>query len=327
MNNNEIKNNNFMSNFDKKFIKIQYKQKTNRQAPANCNTNFFLDNLKKIVTVTGTKDKKNHYTITIFKHEYNITVLNGTVSNISLNDNSYLLFFTDKEEDVKNFSQIIRDSLSFYSNDDNTIHTNRYKLIFDSKGSCIIFNNYFFTKQNSNKDNETSKCIGSVNVVYEDILLLFLLGLTYNNENEHNMQKVTEICNNNSKNYKLDSLSYNELLKLKYKMLNFDLNYYFDNPVKNNRQEYYKVWNFIASQMHIPELHNESKNQCLDIIHFLNDYREKKINTRFTLIGIFISLLALVATHQELYTLYKKIPIKEISKFINDAWQLFKNYI
>lgn len=208
----------------------------------------------------------------------NVVKVRGTESYNSeyYNDIDFTVFVTresnDSNEELrrKRLSLILRGNETLTIEKSNQFKCSRYTVIFDGKGIAIIF------KDTVNKSEEKE--------IREHITILYLLCITYihkdmNFINEINKQVMWyEYGKLSNKQRKRILKNYEEVNELRTAILFFDCKYYFKNPVKINRNDYYLLWNHLSDFFHVHELHNEIKEKCFRLTDFLEMYyRELRI--------------------------------------------------
>lgn len=241
--------------------------------------------LNKEIVTASYNDENEDFEDTIFHensdilyimgHEFVITDIYNQVKQVKngaveiyppkILDNEFIIITEVEEEDSKKkeeqkkrISKILRRSETLNFDTFNQFSGNRYTVVFDKKGIAILY-----------------KSFCDINKVFDDITILYLLCIAYNLQNDNYIQEI----NNAVKNFTLTSQPSKENYQLvdtiKEKILMFDFKYFFNNPVKFNRIEYYPLWDFLAKNLNVIPLHNEVKGQCLDLTEYLEIYYNK----------------------------------------------------
>ena len=81
----------------------------------------------------------------------------------------------------------------------------------------------------------------------------------------------------------------------------FDLQFFFENPIKMDRYQTYNLWNIIATNYNVKAKHDEIKSQVLSLAKIISRNREKKqlllekkFQTRVTKLGIVIAIIPII---------------------------------
>lgn len=138
------------------------------------------------------------------------------------------------------------------------------------------------------------------------ILINYLLVLTYLNKC---INFINEAANcNKDKDY----------LKIRTKVLEFEIKHFFNNPVKYNRYELYDIYEMIATFYKVKEIKNELKEQIKDIAKMAQiNIEENKINhsTLFEWLIIIITIFSLIPAVDSFNTIFD-VKQKEITFMI-----------
>lgn len=120
---------------------------------------------------------------------------------------------------------------------------------------------------------------------FDNILILYILGLAYNFKAISIINKTTAICDNTK-----------ELIAIRDEILKYDIKYYFKNPVLANRPELYNIYKLIDSYYNINNLYKEVKSQAISIAKLLEDRQINKTNQINSTLAILLAAITLIVT-------------------------------
>lgn len=246
----------------------------------NNNIKFFID--------------ENHKEVELYKiFNLNFIVYNDSISTEYLNKyltektNRYkalMCFDNPQDEEI---SILLRKSKTLEINEENTFKNKNNKIIFSENGFLI------------SKDNKqlASKFLNKVK-------MLMLLTLAYNYKINSFLEDVNESLINND---------HKQMIKIRKEILEFDLKYYFINPVKDNVHETSSIWKKMANYYNIHLKHEEIKNQILELTAIINEEEkeiknelDKKRELKFTFLAIFIAFISAISPAIDLFKYFIK---------------------
>ena len=192
-------------------------------------------------------------------------------------DTIYHCYYSKQELSDVEISKILRDSTTLQISENNS---------YDSDIKFVVCEKGFLWQDKYNFDN-TDK--------FEKALLLFLIALAYN-------EKSAQILKNVSNSYKKSS--YNEMIKTRNEIYNFDLNCFFTNPVKQNRHQLYDIWSIIEKNYHVVAIHNEIKMQVVELTNIIETIKKDKFARNIAIIGVCLGVLSLISAMKDFKELF-----------------------
>lgn len=97
-------------------------------------------------------------------------------------------------------------------------------------------------------------------------------------EELHNFNELYDFNHNIDALSKLENL--NKFNEIKESILLHDIHYYFNNPVKIEKREYYIIWEKLFAYFRVKEIQNEVKNKITRYSNFLNIIYQREENKR-----------------------------------------------
>lgn len=204
-------------------------------------------------------------------------------------DEIFKVYFYDSIIDDDLISLDIRNSKTFKFNENNTYRTEYFIFVVSENGFHLC------DKSAANsKDKYSDLTIER----FDRFLNLYLLTLAYNIKMENFLEKGAELYTNNTQHI-------NNIMDLRESIHAFDLQYFFENPVKMNRHETYKIWEMIFSKYKVKDKHDEVKMQVLSLTEILVKNKEKlleekennirkredKFHKNIAILGIYLAII------------------------------------
>ncbi|MGG7072989.1 hypothetical protein U5B43_01845 [Campylobacter sp. 9BO] len=122
---------------------------------------------------------------------------------------------------------------------------------------------------------------------FERFLILFVLALAYN-------KKIFNFLNKTSSYY--NDKNFKKMIEIRDEYLKFDLNAYFDNPIKPTKIQVYEIYKIISDKLATKNLHSELKLQISDLVQVIYEKQKTKQDRKITIFGTIIGFLSLIAT-------------------------------
>lgn len=174
------------------------------------------------------------------------------------------IYFYDEKISKELISQDIRKSKTFVFDDTNTYETDHFIFVVSERGFHLCARSAA-----SQKDEYNEKTIDR----FDRFLNLYLLAVAYNIKMDNFLEKGAELYSDNM--HQLDNImDFNESIHA------FDLQYFFENPVKLNRYETYNVWKLIFAKYRVKDKHDEVKMQVLSLTDILVKNKEKLLEKK-----------------------------------------------
>ena len=245
--------------------------------------------------------------------------INGGIEKTKINikilgsDNIvYKAIFYDGPVETSIISEEFRDSKSFQPNDTNSYETSYFHFMISEKGFAVYKKINFYAKNQQKSNNENSEedikneQKDTADQVFYRILVMYLLALAYN----HQMDKLSNLM---AKIY--SKKANNKLLENFVESIHaFDLQYFFENPVKMDRYQTYNLWKIIAENYNIKTKHDEIKSQVLSLAEIISRNKEIRFHKKITRLGILLAAIPIII---EIPIPYNKLmEINFINKFI-----------
>lgn len=226
-----------------------------------------------------------------------------------LNDTNDIGTYNLEEE----ISKHLRRSRPFTINEDNSYSKENFLFAVSEKG--IVLCSY-------DKNEKQGKTRNS------RFLTLCLLAIAYNIKMEKYLEDGAKIYKNYIDKKEENSLEgISEIIEFRESIYAFDLQYFFENPVKIDKYESYIVWSIISKCYKVMVRHEEVKNQVLSLTEIivknkdqeLQKYEkekelqmekankiEKSFQNRISLIGLFVAVVPIVITLIDSVEILKK---------------------
>lgn len=187
------------------------------------------------------------------------------------NTSPYKAYYSTENLSDEEISQKLRGSKTLKISEQNTYHNdNDIKVVVCEKGFIWCNQHTAFEEKKLER--------------FEMTLKLFLIAIAYN-------QKSTEILDSVSSSYQ--SKSYKKMIEIRDEIYGFDLNYFFENPVKQDRHQQYDIWKIIQQNYHVIELHNEIKSRVVGLTNIIETKRKDTQKKWIAIFGLIISILSL----------------------------------
>lgn len=114
---------------------------------------------------------------------------------------------------------------------------------------------------------------------FHNFVILFLLAIAYNLKMDDFLIQGAEVYNKHRDNIK-------EISDLQESIYAFNLQYFFENPVKIDRHQLYTIWSIIAKNYSIKTKHDEVNTQILELTNLLENRKSQAFNKNISLIGM-----------------------------------------
>lgn len=137
---------------------------------------------------------------------------------------------------------------------------------------------------------------------FHNFVILFLLAIAYNLKMDDFLIQGAEVYNKHRDNIE-------EISDLQESIYAFNLQYFFENPVKIDRYQLYIIWSIIAKNYSIKTKHDEVNTQVLELTNLLENRKSQAFNKNISLLGI---VLATAPILTEIVNLF----IEESSLFV-----------
>ena len=253
-----------------KIIPIYENDELKKSKPVK-NGNFLHESISKQILVYEIDEYQKIYSI----FGYHFLIVKETENNKTFNkifkkieqDTFYQAHYSTQILTDEEISKTLRNSMTLQISKNNTYDSD-IKVVVCEKG-FIWCNKYNF--DNTNK--------------FEMTLILFLIAISYN-------KKSTEILSDVSNSYQ--GKSYKEMIKTRDEIYDFDLKYFFENPVKQDRHQQYDIWKIIEKNYHIIDIHNEIKSRVVGLTNIIETNGKNKKTDTLTIIGLVISIISLI---------------------------------
>lgn len=203
---------------------------------------------------------------------YNIYYYQNIISNKDIN-----------EEKLKIISKDLKNSNTLRSNEDNTYSTDDFFFIICERGFAICD-----IKQNSRR--------------FHRFMILYLLTVAYNIKMEKILEEGFKLYNTGGK------IDITEASKFIENIYAFNLKYFFEFPVKIDRQETLNIWKLMSNSYFVKQKHDEINNQVLDLTKIIVENKNNNFQKNITLAGIVLAVAPIMIDIVNLY-------IKEDYKF------------
>lgn len=249
----------------------------------------------------------------------------------SKRDFAYKALFYDKVVSSELISEEFRDAKTFKPDETNSYETSYFHFMVSEKGFAVYKKpNYYKNKSKTNEeqsDNESNqseyKEKDTADQVFYRILMMYLLALAYNQKMDKLSNMMALIFMNNKQNKKYTESLENFITDIHA----FDLQYFFENPVKMDRYQTYNLWNIIARNYNVKAKHDEIKSQVLALADIISRNKEKKqvllekkFQKRITRLGLIIAIIPIILEIPIPYSRLMEINI------INMASNFIKKY-
>lgn len=150
--------------------------------------------------------------------------------------------------------------------------------------------------------------------------MLFLLALAYNARMDAFLKDSIDIYNTyKSENTNLSDTIYKRIIDFREYVYFFNLKYFFEFPVKQDRHELFKIWELISNTYLVKQKHDEINAQVSDLTKVITlnqnekkleeekefqeriQDRDKKFNKNISLIGIVLAIAPILIDIVNLY--------------------------
>lgn len=257
--------------------------KTYRKVPAD--SQFLHESLRDQISAYENKNNSSKKIYSLLGFSFQV-IKAENASNTEINNpikqknsETYRAYLFDKELTDNEISQILRGSKTLAVDSTNSYDNTDIKAVF-AEGGFVVNNKLF----NISADDK-----------FHRFLLLFLLALAYNQQAEKFLQEVS---------YAHKKKKYRKMVNARNNIYNFDLNYYFFNPVRQKLQQTYKIWEIISRVYNVKPLHDEIKSQVVDLANIIEADRKDTIELLFMGVGTLIGIASLVSVFKDLQELY-----------------------
>lgn len=184
---------------------------------------------------------------------YNVYYYQNIISNKNIN-----------EEELKIISKDLRNSYTLRSNGDNTYSTDDFVFIICERGFSVCD-----IKQNSRR--------------FHRFMILYLLTVAYNIKMEKILEEGFELYNTGGK------IDIREASKFIENIYAFNLKYFFEFPVKIDRQETLNIWKLMLNNYFVKQKHDEINNQVLDLTKIIIENKNNNFQRNITLAGMVLA--------------------------------------
>lgn len=184
---------------------------------------------------------------------YNVYYYQNIISNKNIN-----------EEELKIISKDLRNSYTLRSNGDNTYSTDDFFFIICERGFSVCD-----IKQNSRR--------------FHRFMILYLLTVAYNIKMEKILEEGFELYNTGGK------IDIREASKFIENIYAFNLKYFFEFPVKIDRQETLNIWKLMLNNYFVKQKHDEINNQVLDLTKIIIENKNNNFQRNITLAGMVLA--------------------------------------
>lgn len=116
----------------------------------------------------------------------------------------------------------------------------------------------------------------------------------------------------------------NKWWEIKKEIHEFEFLYYYKDPNKSNLSEYPFVWKEIATFLNVEEIKEETKQQSMELLDYINSNNQRKINNKLaivTILSFFITIFSIFPIIQSFFT-KNNIIQEEIQKEKTNTIQL-----
>lgn len=179
-------------------------------------------------------------------------------------DEIFKIYFYDDKIARDLISKDIRNSNTFVFNENNTYETDYFIFVISEKGFHLC---------DKSAANQKDKYSDLTIERFDRFLNLYLLTLAYNIKMENFLEKGAELYADNTQQV-------SNIMNLNESIHAFDLQYFFENPVKMNRHETYKIWEIMSAKYKVKDRHDEVKMQVLSLTEILVKNKEKLLEEK-----------------------------------------------
>ncbi len=205
----------------------------------------------------------------------------------------FLHYILESKSDIENYnleeeiSKHLRKSKSFEINDDNSYRNDYFLFAVSEKGIALC---------SYDKDARFGK------TRHSRFLTLYLLAIAYNLKIEQFLEDGAEIYKNYiSKKDDKNMDGIKDIIDFRESIYAFDLQYFFENPVKIDRYEAYMLWEIIAKCYRIKHRHDEIKNQVLSLTEIIVKNKDQELKKyenerkqQISIIGLLVSIVPII---------------------------------
>lgn len=233
-------------------------------------------------------------------------------------DGSYEIENQINKEIKEKLSKEIRNTGTFMINDQNSYETEHTFFVIGDKTFI------FCSKKRLEETNMSAQQYNEQTIdKFDRFLLLFLLALAYNARMDAFLKDSLDIYNTyKSENTNLSDTIYKRIIDFREYVYFFNLKYFFEFPVKQDRHELFKIWELISNTYLVKQKHNEINVQVSDLTKVITfnqnekrleeeknfqkqmQERDKKINTNITIIGFVLAIAPIVI--EIVHTIFKE---------------------
>lgn len=129
---------------------------------------------------------------------------------------------------------------------------------------------------------------------FHNFVILFLLAIAYNLKMDDFLIQGAEVYNKHRDNIE-------EISDLQESIYAFNLQYFFENPVKIDRHQLYAIWSIISKNYNIKTKHDEVNTQVLELTNLLENRKSQAFNKNISLIGIVLAIAPILIDIANLY--------------------------
>lgn len=225
---------------------------------------------------------------------------------------------TEKQINEEKLSEEIRNSGTFIINGQNSYETKHTFFVVGDRTFILC------SKKRLEEINESSQKYNKQTIDKSDrFLLLFLLALAYNARMDAFLKDSLDIYNTyKSENTNLSDTIYKRIIDFREYVYFFNLKYFFEFPVKQDRHELFKIWELMSNTYLVKQKHDEINVQVSDLTKVITfnqnekrleeeknfqkqmQERDKKINTNITIIGFVLAIAPIVI--EIVHTIFKE---------------------
>lgn len=208
----------------------------------------------------------------------------------------YNAYYFDTLQSDESISQTLRNSNTLQISTHNSYDSSDIKVVFAEKGFVTC-----------------SKLNLCAKDKFERVLLLYLVVMAYNQKAQVLLQEVSQSHKNKS---------YEDMIKKRDEIYAFDLNCFFSNPVKQNRQQVYDIWNIIAKVYDTKNKYDEIKSQVIDLVNVIEIQYKEKQEKKLSIILAIVTFTSLISVFKDLKEMMWR---KDKFKYVFSNWDLEMN--
>lgn len=181
---------------------------------------------------------------------------------------------TEKQINKEKLSEEIRTSRTFIINGQNSYETKHTFFVVGDRTFILC------SKKRLEEINESSQKYNKQTIdKFDRFLLLFLLALAYNARMDAFLKDSLDIYNTyKSENTNLSDTIYKRIIDFREYVYFFNLKYFFEFPVKQDRHELFKIWELISNTYLVKQKHDEINAQVSALTKVITlNQNEKKL--------------------------------------------------